>query len=164
MVRRRPALLLCLTVALLLMTMTPAKAASSPKAGATDVAAAAAECGGTFLGEIIAGDGVQHLARCRFTYSGNPIEVRATDLGITLPLPPLVFVAVVAFPGFPPRPKIVAQCTGIITCRGSGNYTPSGPFGDQLVCLFGALSATVTVEVLWRYNCSSGDGGLPGPL
>jgi hypothetical protein len=164
MVRRRPALLLSLAVVLVLMTMTPAKAGSTSKLSPSDVGVEAAECGGVFLGEIIARDGVQRLATCQFTFSGNPIRVKATDLGISLPLPPIVFVAVIAFPGFPPRPEIVARCSGIISCRGSGNYTPSGPLGDRLFCVFGALSARVTVEVLWRYNCSSGGGGLPGPL
>jgi hypothetical protein len=164
MVRRHPALLLSLAVVLILMTMTPAKADSASQLSPSDVGVEAAECGGLFLGEIIAGDGVQRLETCQFTFSGNPISVKATDVGISLPLPPIVFVAVVAFPGFPPRPQVVAQCSGIISCRSSGNYTPSGPFGDRLFCVFGALSATVTVEVLWRYNCASGGGGLPGPL
>jgi hypothetical protein len=164
MIRRRPAVLLALAMALVLMTMTPAKGDPASGLSPSDVEVEAAKCGGVFLGEIIAGDGVQRLETCRFNFSGNPIEVKATDLGVTLPLPPVVFVAVIAFPGFPPRPEIVAQCSGIINCRGRGNYTPTGPFGDRLFCVFGALSATVTVEVLWRYSCSSGDGGLPGPL
>ena len=159
MVRRHPSVaLLALAVALVVIT---APAAGAKPVGATTPTAPSvtASCSGLYIGEIVAAQGIQRLKTCGFKYSGNPIKVNSIDLGVSIP-PPIVFVTVIAFPGFPPKPTVIAQCASLVGCRGSGTYSPSGPLGDNLYCIFGAFSVRVTVEVAYRFTCSSGSSGL----
>jgi hypothetical protein len=160
MVRKRPSMLVAVLVIAFALGLTPAANAASMAGEA--IAASQDKCGGLFVGQIVAKNGVQRLTQCGFTYSGNPIEVSALDLGVSVP-PPLVFVTVIALVGFPPKPT-VAACAGLLRCRAKGSYSPKGPLGSNLHCIFGAVSVKVTVEVLYRFKCSSGDRGLPLPL